>query len=89
MKRYLIGLQDFEKLRGGGYLYVDKTQQMFRLLQSGSHFFLSLPRRFGKSLLLNALKDSFQFDLSEGEAGKAGPATRAADPPAKSDWRTP
>ncbi len=68
MKRYPIGIQDFEKLREGGYLYVDKSRQMYQLLTSGSHYFLSRPRRFGKSLLLSALKYFFlgRRDLFEG-----------------------
>ena len=60
MKRYPIGLQDFAELREGGYLYVDKTQQMYGLLESGKYFFLSRPRRFGKSLLLSTLKYFFE-----------------------------
>ena len=68
MKRYPIGIQDFSELREGGYLYVDKTQQMYALLSSGKYFFLSRPRRFGKSLLLSTLKYFFQGrrDLFEG-----------------------
>ena len=68
MKRYPIGIQDFEKLRQGGYLYVDKTQQMYELLSAGNYFFLSRPRRFGKSLLLSTLKYFFlgRRDLFEG-----------------------
>ena len=68
MKRYPIGIQDVEKLREGGYLYVDKTQQMYALLSSGKYFFLSRPRRFGKSLMLSTLKYFFQGrrDLFEG-----------------------
>ncbi|MEM6262295.1 MAG: AAA family ATPase [Bacteroidota bacterium] len=60
MKPYPIGIQDFEKLRKEGYLYVDKTRQMYNLISSGSYFFLSRPRRFGKSLLLSTLKYIFQ-----------------------------
>ena len=68
MKRYPIGIQDFSVLREGGYLYVDKTQQMYALLSSGKYFFLSRPRRFGKSLLISKLKYFFQGrrDLFEG-----------------------
>ncbi len=68
MKRYPIGIQDFSELRKGDYLYVDKTQQMYDLLSSGKYFFLSRPRRFGKSLLLSTLKYFFlgRRDLFEG-----------------------
>jgi hypothetical protein len=68
MKRYPIGLQDFSEVRTGGYLYVDKTRQIHELTQSGKYFFLSRPRRFGKSLLLSTLKYFFlgRKDLFEG-----------------------
>ena len=59
MKKYPIGIQDFRELRKGGYLYVDKTEQVYRLIESGKYFFLSRPRRFGKSLLLSTLKYLF------------------------------
>ncbi|MBQ7249188.1 MAG: AAA family ATPase, partial [Deltaproteobacteria bacterium] len=50
--KYPVGIQDFEKIRKGGYVYVDKTAQIARLIDSGCYYFLSRPRRFGKSLLL-------------------------------------
>ena len=45
-----IGIQDFEKIRKENFLYVDKTEYVYRLVQSGIPYFLSRPRRFGKSL---------------------------------------
>ena len=51
-----IGIQSFEKLRNEGFLYVDKTQYIYRLVRAGSQYFLSRPRRFGKSLFLSALR---------------------------------
>ncbi|MDP5169004.1 MAG: AAA family ATPase, partial [Bacteroidia bacterium] len=68
MKRFPIGIQDFEKLRTEKYLYVDKTKHMYDLITSGAYFFLSRPRRFGKSLLLSTLKYFFtgRRDLFEG-----------------------
>lgn len=60
MKKYPIGIQDFAKIREEEYLYIDKTRQIFELAQSGNYFFLSRPRRFGKSLLLSTLKYMFQ-----------------------------
>ena len=60
MKKYPIGIQDFKKLREDGYLYVDKTKQIYELISSGAYFFLSRPRRFGKSLLLSTLKYLFK-----------------------------
>ena len=53
--KYPIGIQSFEKLRRGNYVYVDKTRQLFDLVENGASFFLSRPRRFGKSLLLSTL----------------------------------
>ena len=54
-----IGIQDFEKIRTGGYLYIDKTEHVYRLASEGSYYFLSRPRRFGKSLLLSTIKSLF------------------------------
>lgn len=51
-----IGLQDFEGLRDDGYVYVDKTEYIYSLAHDGKCYFLSRPRRFGKSLLLSAMR---------------------------------
>lgn len=59
MKKYPIGIQDFQVLRDGGYLYVDKTREVYDLVESGKYYFLSRPRRFGKSLLVSTLKYLF------------------------------
>ena len=58
--KYPIGIQTFEKIRTDGYAYVDKTQFVYKLVTEGSCYFLSRPRRFGKSLLLSTLKAYFQ-----------------------------
>jgi hypothetical protein len=60
MQKYPIGIQDFRELRKGGYVYVDKTREIFELIESGKYYFLSRPRRFGKSLLISTLKYLFQ-----------------------------
>ena len=58
--KYPIGIQTFEKIRKEGYVYVDKTQQIYDLFHgNGSYVFLSRPRRFGKSLLLSTLEAYF------------------------------
>ena len=58
--RYLpIGIQDFEKLRRGNYVYVDKTHFVYELARTSTPYFLSRPRRFGKSLLLSTLEAYF------------------------------
>lgn len=60
MRKYPIGIQDFRKIRSGGYLYIDKTRLIHSLIESGQYYFLSRPRRFGKSLLLSTIKEVFQ-----------------------------
>ena len=59
IRKYPIGIQSFENLRREGYLYVDKTALIYRLITTGKPYFLSRPRRFGKSLLLSTLKAYF------------------------------
>ncbi len=58
--KYPIGIQNFEKLRKEGFIYVDKTELIYRLVTAGSYYFLSRPRRFGKSLLISTLEAYFQ-----------------------------
>lgn len=60
MKKLPIGIQSFAKLIEGEYIYVDKTKLIHKLVDSGKYYFLSRPRRFGKSLLLNTLKSLFE-----------------------------
>ncbi len=57
--KYPIGVQDFEGLIKDGYVYVDKTDLIYRLVNDGKIYFLSRPRRFGKSLLVSTLKHYF------------------------------
>ena len=59
-RKYPIGIQDFSEIITGGYVYVDKTQQIDKLIDEGKYYFLSRPRRFGKSLLLSTLKYLFE-----------------------------
>lgn len=58
--KYPIGIQDFEKLRSEGFLYVDKTLPIKDLVDDGKYYFLSRPRRFGKSLLLSTIAAFFE-----------------------------
>ena len=53
---YPIGIQNFEKLREGGYVYIDKTAKVHKLVSAGGYYFLSRPRRFGKSLLVSTIE---------------------------------
>ena len=68
--KYPIGIQDFEKIRQGGFVYVDKTALVYDLVSRGRIYFLSRPRRFGKSLLVSTLEYYFQGckDLFKGLA---------------------
>lgn len=67
---YPIGIQNFEDLRSNKYVYVDKTDLIYRLVSSGKYYFLSRPRRFGKSMLVSTLDAYFKGkrELFEGLA---------------------
>ena len=69
-KKFPIGIQNFEKLRKEEYVYIDKTALIYKLVTEGSYYFLSRPRRFGKSMLISTLKAYFQGkkELFEGLA---------------------
>ena len=58
--KYPIGIQSFSKMRNDGYAYVDKTALMYKMVSEGSYYFLSRPRRFGKSLMLSTLQAYFE-----------------------------
>ena len=55
-----IGIQTFREIREKPYYYVDKTTYIRRLVAEGKHYFLSRPRRFGKSLFLDTIKELFE-----------------------------
>lgn len=57
--KYPIGIQSFDRIIEDGYIYIDKTDMVYSLAQEGSIYFLSRPRRFGKSLLVSTLKNYF------------------------------
>lgn len=59
-KKLPIGIQSFAALIEGDYVYVDKTSYIYRLVDEGMFYFLSRPRRFGKSLLVSTLKALFE-----------------------------
>ena len=69
-KIYPIGVQNFESLRKDDYFYIDKTALVYQLARTGRYYFLSRPRRFGKSLLISTLEAYFQGkkELFEGLA---------------------
>ena len=57
--KYPIGIQNFGEVRRGGYIYVDKTPWMWKMIDEGKYYFLSRPRRFGKSLMVSTLEAFF------------------------------
>lgn len=58
--KYPIGIQDFEQIIEGDYVYLDKTALVYDLVTNGKIYFLCRPRRFGKSLLVSTLKYYFE-----------------------------
>jgi len=62
MKKLPIGMQTFSKIINGGFVYADKTRYIYNLLQNTKCNFLSRPRRFGKSLLLDTIACVFEGD---------------------------
>ena len=63
-----IGIQTFEDIRRGNYLYVDKTSILWQIINTGKPYFLSRPRRFGKSLLISTLEAYFKVAHDEKHA---------------------
>ena len=59
-QKYPIGIETFSSIIEEGYAYVDKTEVIYRLIQGGKYFFLSRPRRFGKSLMLSTMESYFE-----------------------------
>ena len=59
MKKLPIGYQNIKEIITGGFVYVDKTQQVAQLIEQGKLYFLSRPRRFGKSLLISTFSIYF------------------------------
>ena len=59
IQKYPVGIQDFGEIRTNGYVYVDKTEFVYKLVEQGKFYFLSRPRRFGKSLFISTLECLF------------------------------
>ena len=71
LKKCPIGIQTFEEIINKGYLYIDKTEYIYRMTHSdGTYFFVGRPRRFGKSLLVSTMQSYFEGkkDLFKGLA---------------------
>ena len=62
MKKLPLGIQNFREIIEGNYVYADKTQYVYDLINDTSYYFLSRPRRFGKSLLLDTIAEAFSGD---------------------------
>ncbi|MEO0040961.1 MAG: hypothetical protein RL329_409 [Bacteroidota bacterium] len=60
LKNLPIGVQTFQKMREGNYVYVDKTEYVYQIASTEGVYFLSRPRRFGKSLFASTLKELFE-----------------------------
>lgn len=60
LKKLPIGIQTFSEIREENYVYVDKTMQVKQLVDEGKYYFLSRPRRFGKSMLVSTLQSLFE-----------------------------
>ena len=60
LRKLPIGVQGFPSLRGDGFVYVDKTEYIYKLTQGSRQYFLFRPRRFGKSLLLSTMRAYFE-----------------------------
>ena len=63
MKKLPLGRQDFSEIINEDLLYVDKTDRVYNLIEQGKLYFLSHPRRFGKSLLISTFKELFQGNM--------------------------
>ena len=87
-RKYPVGIQSFESLRKDGYLYIDKTPLIYKMITEGKPYFLSRPRRFGKSLLLSTLAAVFEgrrdlFEAFTAEQGIEQPQLYIAT----TDWK--
>ena len=72
--KYPIGIQSFDQLINGGYVYVDKTDLVYSLVTEGKIYFLGRPRRFGKSLLVSTLEHYFLGHLRTPASFRQKPA---------------
>ena len=87
-RKYPVGIQSFESIRRDGYLYIDKTPLIYKMITEGKPYFLSRPRRFGKSLLISTLQAVFEgrrdlFEAFTTEQGIHQPQLYIA----QTDWK--
>ena len=76
MRKYPVGIQSFESIRQDGYIYVDKTPLIYKMITEGKPYFLSRPRRFGKSLLVSTLAQINQRGYANKYALDGRPITK-------------
>lgn len=81
-----VGIQQFEKLRNEGYLYLDKTPLIWKMINEGCYYFLSRPRRFGKSLLMSTIQAFFEGKKQYFDGTVGNPLFIATDKNVKWDW---
>ena len=82
-----VGIQEFEKLRNENYLYLDKTALIWRMVNEGCYYFLSRPRRFGKSLLMSTIQAFFEGKKQYFDGTIGNPLFIATNESVKWDWK--
>ena len=82
-----VGIQSFESLRNDGYIYIDKTPYIWRMVDEGKYYFLSRPRRFGKSLLMSTIQAFFEGKKQYFDGTIGNPLFIATDDSVKWDWK--
>lgn len=83
-----VGIQQFEKLRNEGYLYLDKTPLIWKMINEGCYYFLSRPRRFGKSLLMSTIQTFFEGKKQYFDGTIGNPLFIATNESVNWDWET-
>lgn len=83
-----VGIQEFEKLRNEGYVYLDKTPLIWKMINEGCYYFLSRPRRFGKSLLMSTIQTFFEGKKQYFDGTIGNPLFIATDESVVWDWES-
>lgn len=83
-----VGIQEFEKLRNEGYTYLDKTPLIWKMVNQGCYYFLSRPRRFGKSLLMSTIQTFFEGKKQFFDGTIGNPLFIATDESVQWKWET-
>ena len=86
MMKLPIGIQEFEKLRNEGYVYLDKTPLIWKMVNEGCYYFLSRPRRFGKSLLMSTIQVFFEGKKQYFDGTVGNPLFIATDESVDWEW---